>query len=72
MPQKTKYATTKVLHKKKDRTECGNYRGIFLVAHAGKVLIKVSVGRLLVTTANAITFCRRNRVGLDPNARRLA
>ena len=28
-----------VLHKKKDRTECGNYRGISLVAHAGKILV---------------------------------
>ena len=30
-----------VLHKKKDRTECGNYRGISLVAHAGKILLKI-------------------------------
>ena len=30
-----------VFHKKKDRTECGNYRGISLVAHAGKVLLKI-------------------------------
>ena len=35
-----------MLHKKKDRTECGNYRGISLVAHAGKVLLKVIAGRL--------------------------
>ena len=26
---------------KKDRTECGNYRGISLVAHAGKILLKI-------------------------------
>ena len=26
---------------KKDRTGCGNYRGISLVAHAGKVLLKI-------------------------------
>ena len=32
-----------VLHKKKDRAECGNYRGISLVAHAGKILLKVIV-----------------------------
>ena len=25
-------ATIMVLHKKKDRTECGDYRGIFVVA----------------------------------------
>ena len=35
-----------MLHKKKDRTECGNYRGISLVAHAGKVLLKAIAGRL--------------------------
>ena len=32
-----------VLHKEKDRTECGNYRGILLVAHAGKILLKIIV-----------------------------
>ena len=40
-------ATTKVLsHMKKGRTECGNYRGISLVAHVSKVLPKVITGRL--------------------------
>ena len=46
VPQQWKDATVKVLHKKKDRTECGNYRGISLVAHAGKVLLKAIAGRL--------------------------
>ena len=46
VPQQWKYANIKVLDKKKDRTECGNYRGISLVAHAGKVLVKVIAGRL--------------------------
>jgi len=46
VPQQWKDATINVLHKKKDRTECGNYRGISLVAHAGKVLLKVIAGRL--------------------------
>ena len=46
VPQQWKDATIKVLHKKKDRTECGKYRGISLVAHAGKVLLKVIAGRL--------------------------
>ena len=36
----------KVLHKKKDRTECSNYRGLSLVAHAGKVLLKIVANRL--------------------------
>ena len=30
-----------VLRKKKDRTECGSYRSISLVAHAGKILLKI-------------------------------
>ena len=37
VPQRWRDAVIKVLHKRKDRTECGNYRGISLVAHAGKV-----------------------------------
>ena len=35
-----------VLHKKGDKMECGNYRGISLVSHAGKVLLKVVARRL--------------------------
>ena len=35
-------AIIKMLHKKKDRIECGNYRGISLVAHAGKILLKIT------------------------------
>ena len=46
VPQQWKNATIKVLHNKKYWTECGNYRGISLVAHAGKVLLKVIAGRL--------------------------
>ena len=34
-----------VIHKKKDRIECGNYRGISLVAHAGKILLKINALR---------------------------
>ena len=46
MPQQWKDAIIMVLHKKKDRTECGNYRGISLVVHAGKILLKVIACRL--------------------------
>ena len=46
VPQQWKDAVITVLHKKGDKTECGNYRGISLVSHAGKVLLKV-VGRRL-------------------------
>ena len=36
----------KVLRRNKDRTEYGNYRGISLVVHAGKVLLKIVATRL--------------------------
>ena len=47
VPQRWRDAVIKVLHKK-DRTECGNYRGISLVAHAGKILLKIVATRLSV------------------------
>ena len=46
MPQQWKYAIIMVLHETKDRKECGNYRGISLVAHAGKMLLKIIARRL--------------------------
>ena len=46
VPQHWKSATIKALHKKRDRTECGTYRGLVFVAHARKVLLKVMAGRL--------------------------
>ena len=48
VPQQWKGAVITVLHKKGDKTECGNYRGISLVSHAGKVLLKVVARRLSV------------------------
>ena len=41
VPQHWKEAIIRVLHKKKNQTECGNYKGISLVAHAGKILLKI-------------------------------
>ena len=46
VPQHWKDTITMVLHKKKDRTERGNYRGISLVAHAGKILLKINARHL--------------------------
>ena len=46
MPQQWKDAIIMILYKKKDWTECGNYRGISLVAHAGKILLKIIAPRL--------------------------
>ena len=55
VPQQWKYATIKVLHKKKDRTECGYYRGISQTAHVGKVLFKAIAGRLS-------DYCKRENI----------
>ena len=46
VPQQGKDAIIMVPHRKKDLTEYGNYRGISLVAHAGKILLKIIVRRL--------------------------
>ena len=46
VPQQWKDAVITVLHKKGDKMECGNYRGISLVSHAGKVLLKMVARRL--------------------------
>ena len=48
VPQQWKDAVITVLHKNGDKTECGNYRGISLVSHAGEVLFKVVARRLSV------------------------
>ena len=44
--QQWKDAIITVLHKKDGQTECGNYRGISFVSHAGKVLLKMVTRRL--------------------------
>ena len=46
VPQRWRDAVKKMVHKKNDSTECGNYRGISLVAHAGKVLLKIVATRI--------------------------
>ena len=46
VPQQWKDAIIMVIHKKKGRTGCGNYRGISLVAHAGRILLKIIARRL--------------------------
>ena len=46
VPQQWKDAVITVVHEKGDKTECGKHRGISLVSHAGKVLLKVVARRL--------------------------
>ena len=45
VPQQWKDATITVLHERKDLSDCNNYRGISLVAHSGKVLLKMVASR---------------------------
>ena len=46
VPQLWKDTTIKVLHKKKDRSDCNYYRGISLVAHSGTILLEIAASRL--------------------------
>ena len=66
MPQQRKYAIIIVLHKKKDRTECGSYRGILLVAHAGKILLKI-IARRPSECCERVGILPEEQSGLRPN-----
>ena len=66
MPQHWKYAIM-VLHKKKDRTECGNYRGISLVAHAGRILLKIIARRLSEYCERVGILPEEQKSGFRPN-----
>ena len=46
VPQQRKDAAITIFHKKGDKTECGNYRGISLLSHASKGHLKVVARRL--------------------------
>ena len=66
VPQQWKYFIIMVLYKKKDRTECGNYRGISLVAHAGKILLKIT-GRRLSEYCERVGILPEEQSGFRPN-----
>ena len=66
VPQQWKDAIIMVLHKKKDRTECGNYRGISLVAHAGKILLKI-IARHLSEYYEYVRILPEEPSGFRPN-----
>ena len=66
MPQQWKDAIIVVLHKKKDRIECGNYRGISLVAHAGKILLKI-IARCLSEYCERVGVLPEEQSGFRPN-----
>ena len=66
MPQQWKDAIIMVLYKTKDRTECGNYRGISLVAHAGKILLKI-IARRLSECCERVGILPEEQSGFRPN-----
>ena len=53
VPQQRKDDIIMVLHKKKDQTECGNYRDILLLAHAGTTLLKISLAASASTATSS-------------------
>ncbi|KAK2150129.1 hypothetical protein NP493_2854g00014 [Ridgeia piscesae] len=46
VPQSWKGASIVTIYKKGDRTDCGNYRGIFLLSIAGKIFAPILLNRL--------------------------
>ena len=46
IPQAWKDAIIVTIYKKEDRTECGNYRGIYLLSAAGKIFARILLNRL--------------------------
>ena len=66
MPQQWKDAIIVVLHKKKGRTECGNNRGISLVTHAGKILLKI-IARSLSEYCEGVGILTEEQSGFRPN-----
>ena len=66
VPQQWKYDIIMVLHIKKDRTECGNYRGISLIAHAGNILLKI-IARRLSEPCECVGILPEEQSGFRPN-----
>ena len=66
MPQQWNDAIIMILHEKKDRTECGNYRGLSLVAHAGKILLKI-IARRLSEYCERVGILPEEQSGFRPN-----
>ena len=66
VPQQWKDAIIMVLHKKKNRTKCGTYRGISLIAHAGKILLNI-IARRLSEYCERVGILPEEQSGFRPN-----
>ena len=69
VPQQWKDDIIMVLQKKKDRTECGSYRGTSLVAHASKILLKI-IARRLSEYCERVGILPEEQSGFRPNSHR--
>lgn len=68
MPEQWKYAAIEILHKK-DRTQCDNFRGVALVAHAGKALLKIVTRRLSAYITRGGAYFGNNTAAFVPGVR---
>ena len=59
-------AVIKILHKNEELTECGNYRGTSLTAHAVEVLLKVAATRLSAYRENIKRLLPEEQCGFRP------
>ena len=66
MPQQWKDSITIVLHKTNDRTECGSYSGISLVAHVDKILLRI-IARRLSEYCERVGILPEEQSGFRPN-----
>ena len=64
VPQQGKDVVNTILHKRGDQTECGNYRGISLMSHAGTFSLKWLPGGSAPTVRRR-GYYRRNSAGYD-------
>ena len=69
MPQQWKGVIVKVLHKRKDRTESGNYRGVSLVIEGGNyrgISLVAPAGKILRKTIARPLSVYCERMGILP------
>jgi hypothetical protein len=69
LPQQWKESTIVPIHKKGDKTDCNNYRGIWLLSTAYKILSNIRLARLTPYVSEIIgdhqCGFRRNRSTMD-------
>ena len=66
VPQKWKYAINMVLYTWKDWTECGNYKGVSLVVHTRKTLLKI-IAHHLIEYGERVGILPEEQRGFRPN-----